>query len=201
MKIICVENNYREHIQGLKHYFPNFPSFFFKPDTALTTDNYFYLPDFAQRFECKCELVIKIDKVGKCIDRKFAHKYYSQVALGMNFTAENEGTDQNLSSAVLKAFDYSALISHNFVPIADVEREIQNIDFYIMKNGVRIWNANTSLMIFPVNDLISHISQYITLKTGDLIFTGSPCDAMPIEKGDFFEGFLQNEQMLHCLIK
>ncbi|MDR1006324.1 MAG: fumarylacetoacetate hydrolase family protein [Bacteroidales bacterium] len=203
MKIICVGRNYIEHAEELHHAVPAKPLFFFKPDTALTSGEDFYLPSFAERFEYECELVVKICKVGKCIDRAFAKNYYNEVAIGLDITArdiQQKEISQGLPWTLSKAFDYSAPVSE-FIPLSSLGKEITNLDFALTKNGIRVQEANTGSMIFSVDEIIAYVSQFVTLKVGDLIFTGTPQGVGSININDHFAGYLEARPLLNLTIK
>ncbi|MDR1725554.1 MAG: fumarylacetoacetate hydrolase family protein [Bacteroidales bacterium] len=204
MKIICIGRNYVAHIEELHHKQDAIPLFFFKPDTSLTQNNEpFYLPDFAEKFDYECELVVKINRVGKCIGKQFAKNYYNEVALGLDFTARDiqmQEIASGLPWTLSKTFDYSAPVS-KFFSLKELQKEIQNLNFSLIKNGHTVQSTNTTEMIFSVDELISYISQFITLKTGDLIFTGTPSGVGKITKGDILEGYLEGKKLLDIKIK
>ncbi len=203
MKIFCIGRNYVEHAKELNNQVPDEPVIFAKPDTALLKRNKpFFIPDFAKDFHYEAELVIKICRVGKNISRKFAHRYYDEVALGIDFTARDLQAKlkaKGLPWEKAKAFDGSAVIS----PYISKEKfaDIQNISFRLDKNGETVQKGNSSLMIFPVDELIAHLSQYFTLKIGDLIYTGTPAGVGPVSINDRLTGYIEDEQMFDFLIK
>ncbi|MDR0790111.1 MAG: fumarylacetoacetate hydrolase family protein [Bacteroidales bacterium] len=204
MKIICIGRNYSAHALELKHSIPSEPIFFLKPDTALAqSDEPFYLPDFSQQIEYECELVVKINKVGKSIEKNFAHNYYNEVALGLDITArdiqQNE-ISNGLPWSLSKTFDYSAPLSA-FVSLSELGKDVQNIDFNLLKNGVIVQQANTGNMLFGVDELIAYLSRFITLKVGDLIFTGTPSGVGKMEAGDYLECYLEGRKMLNIAVK
>lgn len=203
MKIICVGRNYVDHALELNNEVPENPVIFLKPDTALLKDNApFYMPSFSNEVHYECELVIKIEKEGKFIEPQFAHKYYNEIGLGIDFTArdlQNQLKAKGLPWELAKAFNGSAAIS-NFVPKSSFEN-IQNINFSLSVNNTEKQNGNTSLMIFKIDYLISFISRYFTLKKGDLIFTGTPKGVGKVEIGDRLQGFLEKEPMFDFYIK
>ncbi|MDG1427053.1 MAG: fumarylacetoacetate hydrolase family protein, partial [Flavobacteriales bacterium] len=176
MKIICIGRNYINHAKELGNSVPNEPLFFLKPETAIQPKRHpFFIPHFSNDIHYEVELVIKIDKSGKHIEEKFAHKYYSQIGLGIDFTArdiQNHCKENGLPWEKAKGFDGSAQISHVFINKNDIENK--NILFHLSKNGTTVQNGNSSDMIFSFDKIIEHISKFYTLKIGDLIFTGTP---------------------------
>jgi 2-keto-4-pentenoate hydratase/2-oxohepta-3-ene-1,7-dioic acid hydratase in catechol pathway len=204
MKIICIARNYLTHIQELHHNIDEQPIFFFKPDTALAKGNEpFYLPDFAQCFDYECEVVIRINRVGKCIEKRFAKNYYDSVALGIDFTArdfQQKEIAKGLPWTLSKTFDYSAAVS-DFIPLSELGSDVQNLNFNMSLNGNIVQQANTSSMIYPIDGLISYISRFITLKIGDFIFSGTPSGIGTLSVGNILEGSLNNHKLLHIEIK
>ena len=203
MKIIAIGKNYADHVKEMNSALPENPVIFLKPDTAILKNNQpFYYPDFSENIHYECEVVLKICKNGKHIQEKFAHTYYDQVTLGIDFTArdlQKKCKDKGLPWEVSKAFDNSALIG-DFVP-ADEIKSIQNTHFSLKKNNEVVQDGNTSDMIFPIEKLISYISQFFTLRIGDLIFTGTPDGVGPVQKGDKLEGFLEGKFLLGTEVK
>ncbi len=202
MKIICVGWNYCDHNKEMsRSQIPEKPIFFLKPDTALLRDNKpFFLPNFSQQVEYECELVYRINRIGKNIASRFAHRYYSEVGLGVDFTARDlqaECRREGSPWEIAKAFDYSAVVSQ-FVDINEVGTPI---GFSLKKNGVVVQQASDTDMIFPIDKLIEHISQYITLKIGDLIFTGTPSGVGKVEIGDHLQGFIGYKEMFNFYVK
>lgn len=202
MKILCIGRNYADHAKEMNADVPKEPMFFMKPDTALLKDgNDFYHPDFSNDIHYECELVVKIDKVGKNIQEKFAHKYYSEISLGIDFTArdlQSKCKEKGHPWEAAKAFDNSAAISNTFIPVNDLSFPI-HFEFY--KNGECVQNGTTEDMIFTIDQLIAHLSKFITLKTGDLIFTGTPAGVGPIKIGDKLVGKLEGTQMFEFEVK
>lgn len=204
MKIICVGWNYANHNTELNQPLPAEPTIFMKPETAILKDKEpFYIPDFSSEMHYELELVVKIDKMGKNISSKFAPRYYSSIGLGIDFTARDlqrklqaEGKPWELC----KAFDNSAVVG-NFVSIADMPFSINEIPFTLKKNGEMVQNGNSVNMIFDINSLIEYISKFFTLKTGDLIFTGTPSGVGPVAVDDHLEGFLGEQKLLDCFVK
>ncbi len=203
MKIIAVGRNYTNHAKELNNPVPDKPVIFLKPDTAVLKDNKdFYYPDFSKDIHYEVEVILRICNEGKHVSRKFAHKYYDAVGLGVDFTArdiQREHKAKGLPWELAKSFDHSAVIS----PLLAKEEfeDVQNLSFSLQKNGHIVQQGNTKDVIFSFDDLIVFISQYITLRKGDLIFTGTPEGVGSIQIGDKLEGFLQGKQMFICVIK
>jgi 2-keto-4-pentenoate hydratase/2-oxohepta-3-ene-1,7-dioic acid hydratase in catechol pathway len=202
MKILCVGRNYSEHAKELGNAVPENPVIFSKPDTALLKNGEaFYLPSFSNDVHHEIELVIKINKVGKKIQEKFARNYFSEIGLGIDFTArdvQSELKSKGLPWELAKAFDGSAPIG-NFINIENMD--LKNIDFSLQKNGLIVQKGNTAQMIFSFEQIVSFVSQYFTLKVGDLIYTGTPAGVSQVNIGDKLEGFIGNESMLICEVK
>ena len=182
---------------------PKDPVIFLKPDTSLIQKNQpFFKPAFSEKIHHELELVIKINRVGKFIDKKFAHKYYSQIGLGIDFTArdiQNHCKENGLPWEKAKGFDGSAQISHVFINKNDIENK--NILFHLSKNGTTVQTGNSSDMIFSFDKIIEHISKFYTLKIGDLIFTGTPEGVGNVKAGDQLVGFIHNKEMLKVNVK
>ena len=202
MKIICIGRNYADHAKEMNSPVPSSPMFFMKPDTALLKDgNDFYLPDFSDDIHYECELVVKINKVGKNIQEKFAHKYYDQVSLGLDFTArdlQSKCKEKSQPWEIAKAFDNSAAISTQFVSIKELPEQIA---FELTKNGETVQQGTTADMIFSIDQLIAHVSRFITLKVGDLIYTGTPAGVGSIKVGDKLIGSLEGKKMFEFEVK
>lgn len=203
MKIICIGRNYAEHAKELNNEIPSEPIVFLKPDTSILRDGEaFYLPDFSSDIHHELELVVKISKNGKNIDRKFAHRYYEEISLGIDFTArdlQQKMKERGLPWERAKAFDGSAPIG-SFVSKSKFT-DVQNVQIELKVNGESRQNSSTSLMLYPIDVIIENISKFITLKTGDLIFTGTPSGVAAIKKGDLLEGFLNNEKLISFEVK
>ncbi len=198
MKIIAVGWNYAEHNKELNRInIPEHPVIFMKPETALVRDNKpFYLPNFSNRIEYETEIILRISKMGKNISAKFADRYYDAIGLGIDFTArdlQNEFKAKGAPWEICKGFDNSAPIS-NFLPKEEVD--INNLNFSLNINGEEVQRGNTKDMIFKVNDIIAYISQFFTLKTGDIIFTGTPVGVGPVKIGDHLEGYIEHNKMI-----
>jgi 2-keto-4-pentenoate hydratase/2-oxohepta-3-ene-1,7-dioic acid hydratase in catechol pathway len=202
MKILCVGRNYSEHAKELGNAVPENPVIFSKPDTALLKNGEpFYIPGFSNDVHHEIELVIKINKVGKKIQEKFARNYFSEIGLGIDFTArdkQNELKSKGLPWELAKAFDGSAPIG-NFINIENID--LRNIDFSLQKNGQLVQHGNSAQMIFSFEQIVCFVSQYFTLKVGDLIYTGTPAGVGQVNIGDKLEGFISNESMLICEVK
>ena len=201
MKIICIGRNYVEHAKEMNSPLPSSPIFFFKPDTSICRTKHFYHPKFTSDLHYECEVVIRIDKVGKNIQKKFAHTYYSQFTLGIDFTArdiQKECKQSGLPWEKAKGFDFSAPISNTWI---DIEKHPKNIKFSLSKNGNEVQIGETKNMIFSFDEVISYISTFITLKKGDLIFTGTPAGVGKVEKGDQLEAFVNQEKLMDLKIK
>lgn len=203
MKIICIGRNYAEHAKEMNSSLPTKPIFFLKPDTALFKDNNpFYIPDFTSEMHYECELVVRINKVGKNIQEKFAQKYYDEIGLGLDFTArdlQQNCKEKGLPWEIAKGFDNSALISNKFIKI-DYDK-INDLNFKLELNGQTVQEGNPNQMIFTIDQIIAYISQFITLKTGDLIFTGTPSGVGSISIGDELKGFIKGEEFFNLEIK
>jgi 2-keto-4-pentenoate hydratase/2-oxohepta-3-ene-1,7-dioic acid hydratase in catechol pathway len=203
MKIICVGRNYADHIEELKNERPQEPVLFMKPDTAVLQKQFpFVIPEFTNDVHHEIELVVKINKVGKYIDAKFAHKYYDEVTVGLDFTARDAQErlkSKGLPWEIAKAFDGSAVIG-DFVPKTNFE-SLDNVNFELSNNGRIVQNGSTQHMLWKVDELIAEISKYFTLKTGDVIFTGTPKGVAKVSPGDVLEGFLEGQKLFKVQIK
>ena len=203
MKIICVGRNYAEHIAELNNQTPDSPVIFLKPETAqIRLGDDFYYPDFSKDVHYEVELVVKIDKVGKNIEEKFAHKYYSEIGIGIDFTArdlQSELKAKGLPWELSKAFNGSAPVSE-FVPVSDFT-DVQDINFTLDVNGETRQNGNSSLMIYRIDYLISFVSRFFMLKKGDLIFTGTPKGVGPVKVGDKLTASIEGKKMLELFVK
>ena len=203
MKIICVGRNYAAHAKELNNAVEEEPVIFLKPDTALLSNNQdFYLPDFSNDIHYETELVVKINKAGKHIDEKFAHRYYDSISLGIDFTARDLQSmlkAKGLPWERAKAFDGSAVIG-SFLPLADVGM-MSDLNFSMNLNGQQVQSANTSEMVFSVDKVIAFVSRFITLKTGDLIYTGTPQGVGKVNVGDNLVGFLGDKELFNFKVK
>ncbi len=203
MKIICVGRNYAAHASELNNAVPDEPVLFMKPDTAIPQARTpFYLPDFSNDVHHEVELVLKINKMGKNIQEKFASNYYSEIAVGIDFTArdlQNKLKEKGLPWEKAKAFDGSAPMS-SFIPIADFPDK-KNINFSLLKNKEQVQQGNTADLLFNFDKLVSYISKFFTLKKGDLIFTGTPAGVGKVNAGDRLEAFIEDELMLKVNVR
>ncbi|ATA76730.1 conserved hypothetical protein [Capnocytophaga canimorsus] len=201
MKIICVGKNYANHIQEMGGEKPKDIVLFIKPDTAIHNPELpFYIPDFTADLHHEVELVIKINQNGKHISEKFAHKYYDEITLGIDFTARDlqaQLKKEGLPWEKSKAFDGSAVVS-SFLPKAQFGKAI---GFSLNKNGVTVQQGNTADMIWNIDQIISQVSKFFTLRKGDFIFTGTPAGVGSVHSGDFLEGFLEGESVFSLRIK
>jgi acylpyruvate hydrolase len=204
MKIICIGRNYLAHARELNSEVPDEPVFFMKPDSSLLRNNDpFFIPDWTREVHHEIELVLRISRVGKNIEKQFAHRYYDQIGLGVDFTArdlQNELIKKGLPWEKCKAFDRAAVISNTFIPVANFA-DTANINFSLNVNGQTMQSGNSGLMIFPFDEIITHVSRYITLKIGDLVYTGTPAGVGPVQDGDRLEGFIENEKLLDFSVK
>lgn len=203
MKIIAIGRNYAEHAKELNNPVPTIPVIFMKPDTALLKDNKpFYHPEFSQDIHHEIELVLKVSKEGKHISEKFAATYFEEIALGVDFTARDIQTkhkEKGLPWELAKAFDNSAPVS-NFLPKAQFA-DLYNVNFKLDINGETRQQGNTKDLLFSFERIIAFVSQYITLKKGDLIFTGTPEGVGKVAVGDHLEGFLEGDKLLDFYVK
>ena len=203
MKILCIGRNYADHISELKNERPLEPVIFLKPDTAILKDNEpFYHPDFSNDIHHEVEIVLKINKVGKNIEAKFAHKYYDEIGVGIDFTArdvQSKLKEKGLPWEKAKAFNGSAPIS-GFVPKTRFA-DLQNLNFHLEVNGDVRQKGNTNLMLWNFDEIIAEISTYFTLKTGDLVFTGTPAGVGKVIVGDKLTAFIENEEMMSFEVK
>jgi 2-keto-4-pentenoate hydratase/2-oxohepta-3-ene-1,7-dioic acid hydratase in catechol pathway len=199
MKIICIGRNYVDHAKEMNSPVPTSPVIFMKPETALIPKNHpFHYPSFTKDLHFECELVIRIKKVGKHIEERFATKYFTEIGVGIDFTARDLQAslkEKGLPWEKAKAWDHSAPIAEKFITVTQFE-DIHNIAFSLHKNGKVVQQGNSSEMIFSFERLIAEISKYFTLKIGDLIFTGTPSGVGSVEIGDHLEAFIGDEKML-----
>jgi 2-keto-4-pentenoate hydratase/2-oxohepta-3-ene-1,7-dioic acid hydratase in catechol pathway len=207
MKIICIGRNYVEHIRELDHgdALPEEPIFFLKPDTALLRNNEpFYVPSFSRNVHYETELVVRIDRVGRSIEERFAHRCYTRVGLGIDFTARDiqaEVIRRGLPWEICKGFDRSAALSPLSLPLAELGGDIRKLQFEMRLNGELRQTGDTARMIFDVDRIIGHVSRFMTLRTGDLLYTGTPAGVGPVRPGDRLTASLMGRTLLDFDIK
>ena len=201
MKIICIGKNYVSHAKEMGSTVPKEPLFFLKPDSAILPKNHpFFIPDFSREIHHEIELIIKIKKLGKHIEKRFAPSYYSEIGLGIDFTArdlQNECKINGQPWEKAKAFDHSAVIGTTFYSI----EKFNEIYFELIKNGNLVQQGNANNMVFDFDEIIQHVSKFMTLKIGDIIFTGTPEGVGPIKIGDKLEGFLNGKKIINLNVK
>lgn len=204
MKIICIGRNYAKHAAELNNPIPEEPVVFLKPDTAILLKKHpFFIPEHSNEVHHEIEVVVKINRLGKHIEPRFAHKYYDEIGLGIDFTARDvqaKCKEKGLPWEKAKAFDGSAAVSR-FIKLSDLNKPITDIDFHLDINGNTVQKGNTKNMLFPVDELIAHVSKYFTLKTGDLIFTGTPAGVGKVEREDLLELYLEGERIFYFNVK
>ena len=199
MKIVCIGRNYADHAAELGNTVPSEPLFFFKPESAvLHQDHPFTIPEWTQDCHYEVELVVRLDRAAKWIEQGHASRCYTQIGLGLDFTARD--VQQQLKKAgkpweKAKAFDGSAVLSREWVPLTELGGVVQDLRFSLLKNGEVVQEGHTADMLFPVDALIAHVSRYSTWKTGDLLFTGTPAGVGPVQSGDHLEGRLGGRTM------
>lgn len=203
MKIICIGRNYVDHISELNNEKPSEPVIFMKADSSVLLKKFpFVIPEFTNDVHHEVELLVKINRVGKYIDAKFAHKYYDEIGLGIDFTArdlQSELKAKGLPWEKSKAFDGSAVIG-DFLPI-NTFSSLENINFELRKNGESVQQGNSGLMLWKIDELIAYVSQFFTLKKGDIIFTGTPKGVAKVVTGDLLEGYIEEKKMFKVNIK
>lgn len=203
MKIICIGRNYVNHAKELGNQIPSEPLFFLKPETAIQPKGHpFLIPDFSNEIDYEVELVIKIDKIGKNIEERFAFKYYSEVGLGIDFTARDIQDDckaKGLPWEKAKGFDGSAQISRTFINKSELD--LNNISFRLEKDGKQVQVGNSKDMLFSFDEIIAHISKFYTLKIGDLIYTGTPEGVGKVKKGEALQGFIEDKKMFKVAVR
>jgi acylpyruvate hydrolase len=204
MKIICVGRNYEAHAKELNNAVEESPVIFLKPETALIPNRQpFFYPSFSTDVHFETELVIKICKLGKHIEERFAHRYYNEISLGIDFTArdvQSQLKSKGLPWELAKGFDGSAPVG-TFLDKNSFFKPIQELNFHMNLNGETKQNGNTAHMIFSVDKIISYVSSIFTLKIGDLIFTGTPAGVGPVQKGDYLEAWLEEEKVLSVKVR
>ncbi|CAZ94669.1 MULTISPECIES: fumarylacetoacetate hydrolase family protein [Zobellia] len=203
MKLICIGRNYAAHIAELANERPEEPVVFIKPDSAiLPKEQDFYIPEFSNDVHYEVEVLVKINKVGKHINEKFAHKYYSEVGLGIDFTArdlQSKLKEKGLPWEKAKGFDGAAVIGE-WLPKTDFE-DLNRINFSLFKNGKEVQKGNTSLMLWKIDELVAYVSRFFMLKKGDIIFTGTPSGVGRIEANDYLSGVLEGHELFHLKVK
>ena len=203
MKIICIGRNYVAHAKELNNEVPTTPVFFMKPDSALVISNRpFFYPDFSNDVHHELELVIRIDRLGRSIEEQYADRYFSEIGLGVDFTARDlqaKQKEKGLPWEIAKGFDYSAPISE-FFPVKKF-KDIHNLSFNLDINGKTVQDGNSALMIFSYEKIISYVSRFMTLKTGDLIFTGTPAGVGPVAINDRLEAYLEGVKIMDFPVK
>ena len=203
MKIICIGRNYASHIEELQNERPTEPVVFMKPDSAVLLKQHpFVIPEFSQEIHHEIELIVKISKVGKHIDTKFAHKYYDEISVGIDFTArdvQDHLKAKGLPWEKAKSFDGSAVIGE-FLPKKQFN-SLENITFELTNNNKTVQKGNASLMLWKIDEIISFVSEYFTLKIGDIVFTGTPEGVAVVKPEDVLEGFLEGNKLFSIKIK
>lgn len=203
MKIICIGRNYVDHISELNNEKPSDPVIFLKPDTAiLLRKQPFFIPDFSNDVHHEVEILVKINRIGKHIEKRFAHKYYDEIGLGIDFTArdlQSKLKEKGLPWEKAKAFDGAAVIGE-FLPKSNF-KDVNNINFHLDCNENTVQEGNTSLMLWKIDELIEYISKYFTLKIGDIIFTGTPAGVAKVNHNDRLTGFIENQKVFSILVK
>lgn len=203
MKIIAIGRNYAEHIEELKNERPTAPVVFLKPDTAVLKNNMpFFHPDFSENIHHEVELVLKINKEGKYIKREFAHRYFEEIGIGIDFTArdlQDQCKAKGLPWEIAKGFNGSAPVGE-FLPVATF-KDFNDINFHLLINGEQRQKGNTSMMLFDFGVIIEFVSQFFTLKKGDLIFTGTPAGVGKVNIGDRLEAFIEDQKLLDFEVK
>lgn len=204
MKIICIGRNYTDHISELQNEKPEDPVIFLKPDTSILLKKQpFFIPDFSEEVHYEVEVLVKIKKVGKHIQKKFAHKYYDEIGLGIDFTArdlQQKLKEKGLPWEKAKAFDGAAVIGEKWLA-KDSVADINMLNFSLEKNGETVQKSNTELMLWKIDELIAYVSQFFTLKIGDIIFTGTPAGVGKVSAEDRLTGFIEDKQIFSIQTK
>ncbi|AOZ98182.1 fumarylacetoacetate hydrolase family protein [Flavobacterium commune] len=203
MKIICIGRNYASHIEELQNERPTEPVIFIKPDSAILLKQHpFVIPEFSEDVQHEVEVIVKINKVGKYIEPKFAHKYYDEISVGIDFTArdlQNDLKSKGLPWEKAKAFDGSAVIG-DFLPKEQFS-SLENLTFELKNNNQTVQEGNVNMMLWKIDELIAYVSQYFTLKIGDIIFTGTPKGVAKVDPNDVLEGYLEGQKLFRIQIK
>ena len=205
MKIICIGRNYADHATELGNSIPSEPLFFLKPDSAILAHRHpFYLPGWSQEIHYEVELLVRISKLGKSIAPEFAHRYYDAISLGIDFTARDIQAEVKAKGhpwEKAKAFDGSAVISREWLPLDSNQKGVLNKRFRLERNGEVVQQGQSKDMLFDIDQLIAYVSKFMTLKLGDVIFTGTPSGVGPVTPGDNLEGFLEDRSMFRVPIR
>ena len=203
MKIICIGRNYTEHIKELENEKPEHPVVFIKPDSAvLLKGNPFVIPEFSSNVHYEVELLVKINRLGKYIQQKFAHKYYNQIGLGIDFTArdlQSQLKAKGLPWEKAKAFDGAAVIGQKWIDKSELD--IDHLNFSLTKNKDVVQDGNSSHMLWKIDELIAYVSQFFTLKIGDVIFTGTPAGVGKVEEGDKLTGKIEGQEIFNVNVR
>ena len=203
MKIICIGRNYTEHIKELENEKPEHPVVFIKPDSAvLLKGNPFVIPEFSSNVHYEVELLVKINRLGKYIQQKFAHKYYNQIGLGIDFTArdlQSQLKAKGLPWEKAKAFDGAAVIGQKWIDKSELD--IDHLNFSLIKNKDVVQDGNSSHMLWKIDELIAYVSQFFTLKIGDVIFTGTPAGVGKVEEGDKLTGKIEGQEIFNVNVR
>ena len=204
MKIICIGRNYSAHISELKNEKPTEPVIFLKPDTSILLKKQpFFIPDFSNDVHYEVEVLVKINRVGKYIEEQYAHKYYNEIGLGIDFTArdlQQKLKDKGLPWEKAKGFDGAAVIGENWIDKNSIPN-LNNINFSLLKNNEPVQTGNTSDMLWKIDEIISYVSKYFTLKIGDIIFTGTPEGVGKVEVNDVLTGLIEEKQLFSIQVK
>ena len=203
MKLICIGRNYTKHIEELNSEKLSTPIIFMKPDSAILAKNQpFFIPDFSKNIHYEVEILVKISKVGKYIDKKYANKYYEEIGLGIDFTArdlQNQLKDKGLPWEKCKAFDGSAVIGNWLLKTQF--KDVNNLCFSLLKNDKNVQEGNTSMMLWKIDEILEYVSKYFTLKIGDIIFTGTPAGVGKVFANDRLKGLIENTEMFSITVK
>jgi len=203
MKLICIGRNYTEHIKELENEKPIDPVIFLKPDTSILIKKQpFFIPDFSNDVHHEVEILVKINRLGKHINKKFAHKYYDEIGLGIDFTArdlQSKLKEKGLPWEKAKAFDGAAVIG-NWLPVSDIE-DVGAIEFSLKENDKIVQKGNTSHMLWQIDEIIEYVSKYFTLKIGDIIFTGTPAGVGKVIANDKLKGYIEDKEMFSITVK
>jgi 2-keto-4-pentenoate hydratase/2-oxohepta-3-ene-1,7-dioic acid hydratase in catechol pathway len=203
MKIICIAKNYSKHIKELNSSTPDQPVFFMKPDSALLLNNKpFFLPDFSEDMQYEAEIVIRINRLGKHIERKFSNRYFDEISLGIDFTArdlQKKCKEAGHPWEIAKSFDNSAVLGQ-FIKMKNIPNP-DSIKFSLNVNNKKVQQGDTAEMLFKIDHIIEYVSKFNTLKMGDLIFTGTPVGVGPVKVGDHLEGYIEGEKLLDFYVK